>query len=401
MTENRRKVVVTGIGILTPWGRGISLFWENLLAGKPVFKEVSVNTTPLPSKLGGEISEFNYEKSNPLFERGNKFCKLSTIAGEDAVKDAKLSPSKQDFSKIGIIGGTALGYPTIKQYGDMLDPIKSQYIYSHVAVGLICVRNKVKGPTFTICSGEASGSYAVGWGLEFIRSGRCNIVIAGASDVLSRTAYLHYASLEELSPIVEAEEKCVPFDKERNGLILSEAAAYLILEEVDHAKARGANIYGEIAGYGSSHDTDSSLGGIDPTGKNLELAMEYALQDSLLGKIDIDAIYAAANGSKKLDAAEATSIKNLFRNRLKDVSVSSIKSIAGESLSAGGILNIIAALFTINQDLIIPIVGFEKADQELDLNYVSNSPRRAEIKKVMCNSVSYGGNNVSLIVRGI
>ena len=403
MNNQKRRVVVTGIGLVSPLGNDTIKFWDSLISLSNIFVPTSINTNPLPTILGAEVGCPIPNKHDVVFERANRYCKLAVIAAENAIKDANLVASISNRNDIAVIGATAFGSPVIQNLADYLDPIKAQYAYFHSPAGLINIRNKIKGPSFTICSGEASGSSAVCWGKSFIQSGRCNVAIVGATEVLSRNNYLHYASLSELSPNNTAKEQCIPFESNRNGFVLAEGSAYLVLEEMTHALNRNVTIYGEIAGCGSMNETSSDMG-VSSKNEDLFIApMELAIKDCRLSFSEINLIYAAANGSNNLDYSEGKSILSLIEKTHSKVKVSSIKSIAGEAMSAGSILSIVAALLSIKNGVVIPIVNFSNCDKKLPgLPLVVNTIiKNNDLINVLCNASSYGGIKTSIVIRKV
>lgn len=395
MKNNKKQVVITGVGALSGYGAGKDIFWGNLKNSMPVFKEIrDIRMTPLRSKMGGQITDFKLEEYDPILLRANKFCQYSFATAKKAIEDSKLSFNDDNSYQTGILLGTNFGHPVIQQYADMLNSVKSQYIYPNTATSLIAIKYGIRGIIMNVLSGESSSASAVELALNLIRRGKYHTILVGGAEVLSRMALLYYAQTDEISPGEQGyEERCTPFDKNRTGTILSEGSAFIVMEDREHAQKRGAKVYCEIAGCGASYipGFSSNNGGSN----RIEISMQNAMRDSGLSKSNIELIYGAANGSKRFDKTEMEAIEKTF-NGTNNLYVSSIKSIIGETQGASGVFNILTAIFTLQTGMIVPIAHFEKSEH--DLNFVKNPIYKKDINLILCNSISYSGGSVSIMV---
>ncbi len=388
------KIVVTGIGLALPEVDTIDDFWACVTGNGIDFKATSIDTEPIPSKIGGEIQSIKSMKEDRIYLQANKYCQLSAVAAERALEDSRLVNTNSNISKTGIIGATTIGFPSIDQLGSVCSPTKSQFMHYHSAVGLICLRHKLTGPTWSVTSGETSGMMAVTNGLELIRSKKCNSVLVGAADILSRTACLHYFSLKTLSLNQLDKHECIlPFGKNRNGFLLTESSVYLVLEDYEHACNRGAKIYGEILNYGTAQNLN-----IDDSSKitfNTFLdSINETISESNVNLSDINLFLSSANGSEHLDRAEADLICNLQKQN-SDLLTCNIKSAVGETMSTSGLLNIVTALLSYkNRGEVPPLLHKDKIGY--DINIVRNL-QQIDHKLTLCSSAGHSGNYVSLL----
>lgn len=395
-----RKIVVTGIGVLSPYGYGKVPFWEGLNHGKSVFKQVSgIRTKPVLSKMGGQVDlKLNTRVSEVA--RANRYCQLTYMAGNMALEDSGLKTRSIDPHRIGVIFGTNFAHPSIQRYADALKIRTSMYVNPNVAPFLVSKKSRAKGILSTVSSGEHASASALSLACNLIRWNKCDQAIVGGTDIMARSCFLHYSALYELSPTGERnrwEEKCIPYDKKRNGTSVAEGSAFVVLEEKISALARGAHIYCEILGTGSAYSPEFMTHKF--TSGHIEQSIRGCLADCCLSRSDIDLVYGAANGGKKMDRAELKALKSVFKGREKSLKLSGIKSYIGEVMGAFGIFNLITAINTFENDTVLPINGFRSPPFFYrKFNYIKSNQSAADVKTVLCNAISYTGRSVSFAV---
>ncbi|MEW6605980.1 MAG: beta-ketoacyl-[acyl-carrier-protein] synthase family protein [bacterium] len=401
------RVVITGIGIISPYGVGEEVFYKALKEGTSCIKKISLfDVSSFKSQKGGLITNFLPEE----FDNDERFCRLPRIAQYSIVAADLVMKDIQDAfdsTKIGIFLGTDHGaiefterfYSNLIEKGpERVNPLLFQETVFNAPASHISLKYKIKGPTIVITSGYVSGLLSVMQGVDYLQRGKLDLAIVGGIEELTKTVYEVEYHLGILSPQDEGEEECRPFDAKRNGFIPSEGAGILLIERLDQARKRKAHIYGEIIGWGNSSDS-YKIADYSPEGEGIKNAMLKALREANLNPEKIDYIAAAANGSRVLDRAETKAIKDVFGNYAYKIALSSIKSIVGESSAPSGVFNLIAVLFSMENNLIPPTINYENYDPECDLYYVPNIPKRMEVKTGLANAISFGGNSCSIIVQ--
>lgn len=404
-----RKVVITGLGVLSPVGIGKDKFWAALFQGKTGFKTISLfDTSPFNVHIAGEISDFD-----PVVFLGKKglrtldrSTRLLSSAAKLAIDDAHLQITDENTNSMGVSIGTTFGsLHSISQFDRQgliegpkyVNPSHFPNTVINSPASQASIRFKIKGFNTTISTGFCASLDAVSYAADFIRLNRADVVLAGGVEELCEETFLGFYKLGCLSGSDSSEPICCPFDARRNGIILSEGAAVLILEDEDHALRRGANILATVLGYGNSFDPIADMG-FTHSGKGLFNAMTLALQDTPLSSGDIDFISASANSTKGLDRMETNVIKELFGESAHKIPVSSIKSMVGESFSASGALSLAAAVYAIQKGIIPPTVNYQEKDLECDLDYVPNEARMKRINNVLIISPDPYGQNAAMVI---
>ncbi|MFN0165707.1 MAG: beta-ketoacyl-[acyl-carrier-protein] synthase family protein [Bryobacteraceae bacterium] len=397
-----KRVVITGVGLVTPIGAGRTEFWDNLIAGKNGIGPVrSFDTSDYPVHIGAEVKEFApggfvLTREPDSMGRGSQ---LAIAAARMAVADSHLELSGQDLRRVGVSMGTTSGEPGfVEKYNDIrkaqgLDAIPGDLgpkypcnvIPSNVAIEL-----GLRGPCLMIPTACAAGNYAIGYGFDMIRTGRADIMLAGGADPFSRITYTGFARLGAIAP-----EKCQPFDRKRKGMVPGEGAAVLVLEPLEAALARGATIYAEVLGYGVSCDSHH-MTAAHPQGDGAIRAMTMALKESGQTIADVDYISAHGTGTPTNDRVETVAVKSLFGARASKVPMSSIKSMIGHTMGAASAIEAVACALAIYTGVIPPTINFEEPDPEADLDYVPNHARKCDPRIVLNNAYAFGGNNASL-----
>lgn len=404
-----RKVVITGIGILSPIGIGKDAYWEALIQGKTGFKTISLfDTSPFNVHIAGEISDFD-----PVFFLGKKglrdldrSTRLLCSAAKLAIEDAHLQITDENTNSTGVSIGTTFGsLHSISQFDregliegpKYVNPSHFPNTVINSPASQVSIRFKIKGFNTTISTGFCASLDAVSYAADFIRLNRADVVLAGGVEELCEETFLGFYKLGCLSGSDSSEPICCPFDARRNGVILSEGAAVLILEDEDHAMRRGTNILATVLGYGNSFDPVANMG-FTHSGKGLFNAITLALQDASLSSGDIDYISASANSTKGLDRMETKVIKDIFGEHALDIPASSIKSMVGESFSASGALSLAAAVDSIKNGFIPPTVNYKEKDPECDLDYVPNNAIQKNINNVLVLSSDPYGQNTAIVI---
>jgi len=402
-----RKVVISGIGILSPMGIGKDKYWEELSQGKTGFRKITLfDTGPFQIHCAGEITDFD-----PLPFLGKKGLRdldrsteLICSAAKLALDDSRLQITEENTYTSGVsIGATFGSLHSISQFDRagliegprFVNPSHFPNTVINSPASHISIRFKIKGFNTTISTGFCAGLDAVAYGADFIKLNRADVVLAGGVEELCEETFLGFHKLGCLSGKDGSEQACRPFDARRNGTILSEGAAVLVLEDEEHALNRGATILARVMGYGNAF-TPVAENRFNHTG--LKHAVVHALQDASLNKEEIDYICACANSTKWLDRMETRAIKEVFENHAYTIPVSSIKSMVGESFSASGVMSLAAGIGAIKKGLIFPTVNYKERDPECDLDYVPNEARHKQIMTVVVTSSDPYGQNAAVIL---
>jgi 3-oxoacyl-[acyl-carrier-protein] synthase II len=404
-----RRIVITGLGILSPIGTGRGNYAEALLQGKTGFREISLfDTHPFLVRIAGEIADFD-----PVLFLGKKNLRtldrstlLLSSAAELALADSGLRITEQNTHATGVSVGTTFGsLHSIFQFdreGLIEGPryVNPSYFPNTVInspASQVSIRFKIKGFNTTISTGFCAGLDAVSYAADFIKFGRAEAVLAGGVEELCEETFMGFYSRGCLSGIDASEPVCRPFDAARNGTILSEGAAVLVLEEEQHALDRGAEILAVIRGCGSAFDPAANMD-FNHEGKGLGDAIMLALKDASLHPEDINYISACANATRGLDSMETRAIKEVFGGHARSIPVSSIKSMVGESFSASGVLSLSAAAVAISRGFIPPTRNYGEKDPECDLDYVVDNARKEQIETALVTAADPYGNNTAVVI---
>jgi 3-oxoacyl-[acyl-carrier-protein] synthase II len=398
-----KRVVVTGLGVITSIGIGWEEFWHGLLSGKSgISPVVSFDTSHHFTHNGGEVKhflpqEFLTEDKIRVLSRASL---LAVAAAKLAVKDAKLSPEEIVHMAVGSCIGTTMGsVQTVEIIDELIEMNKRAdfgkellgRVPTHSTPSAVAKEFKVFGPHMMFSTACAAGNYAIGYGFDLIRLGRAGIVIAGGSEPLSKVAFTGFNQFSAVAP-----EKCQPFDKNRKGMMVAEGAGVLILESLEDALKRNAPIYAEILGYGLScdafHMTNSSVEGIVS-------CMRKAMKEADITVEDVDYISAHGTGTLSNDKNECAAIKEVFAARYRGIPVSSIKSMLGHTMGAASALEAIACALAVKNDIVPPTTNFETPDPECDIDCVPNKARQHHVNIALNNSYAFGGNNACLVLK--
>jgi len=411
--SDERRVVITGVGVVSALGLDAPTFWSNLLACKCGITRISqFDPSPFDTQIAAEIKEFDarYAFPSPKDERrADRFIKFAVMAGYEALKDSGLDLDKTDRNQIGVYIGSGIGglwtietqHQTLLNKGPRrLTPFMIPMLILNMAGGMFSIFHNLKGPNLATCSACATSAHAIGEAWRVIKMGHAKVMFAGGSEAaITPLGIGGFCALKAMSTRNDDPQHASrPFDAERDGFVMGEGAAVLVLEELEHAKARGAKIYCELVGYGSTADA-YHLTAPEPNGEGAARCMQMALETAKLRPEEIDYINAHGTSTPYNDVTETKAIKAVFGPHAKKLAVSSTKGATGHMLGAAGALEMVVCAKTIETGVIPPTINYEHPDPECDLDYVPNEPREYPVKVALTNSFGFGGHNVTLAVR--
>jgi 3-oxoacyl-[acyl-carrier-protein] synthase II len=407
----KKRAVITGIGLVTPLGVGREQTWSRLLEGKSGIRTFqSFDGSRLKTRFGGEVPDFDPLRyfDKPTIRRTDRYTQLAVAAADEALADAELKIDPEQAPGVGVLLGVAMGglgsieghHSALLEKGpDRMSPYMVPMILANIAPGMVAIRHGARGPNYTVTSACASGAHAIGESLELIRRGACHTVIAGGVEsTLTELCVSGFCAMRALSIRNDSPETASrPFTLSRDGFVIAEGAGILVLEELEHAKARGARIYAEVAGYGLSADAHH-LTAPHPEGEGVALAMRQALASAGLDPSAIDHVNAHATSTPVGDDGEARALRRLFGAHTDDVLVTAVKSMIGHTLgAAGGIESAILAL-SLNRGVITPTINYDDPDPECAVKVVAGAAREQRLKAGLKNSFGFGGTNASLVL---
>ncbi len=408
-----RRVVVTGVGVVSPIGKTKEEYWENLLKGKNGIKRVE-QFKDYASQIAAVVEDFypeDYMEKRDV-KKMDRFTHFAHAAASMALKDAFLDLDKvEDKNKVGVIIGTGIGgINTIETQLKVLlekgprrvSPFLIPMMIANIAAGYISIVYGIRGPNTTIVTACTSGTHALGEAFRIIKRGDADIMLAGGAEApLTSVAFAGFCALRAMSTRNSEPQKASrPFDLHRDGFVIGEGAGVLVLETLENALARNAVIYGEIAGYGMSADA-YHLTAPDPQGEGAYLSMQKALKEASLEPESVDYINAHGTSTIYNDKMETLAIKRLFGDHAYKLAVSSTKSMVGHLLGAAGGVEMVATLLSMKQGIIPPTINYEFEDPDCDLFYVPNKPCARKINVAISNSFGFGGTNACLLVKAI
>ena len=414
----KRRVVITGLGAVSPFGVGVDKLWNSLVEGKSgISTSESIDISKHVVKISGEVKDFDPEQYLDPKEskRMDRFIQFAMVAADEAIRDAKLEEVHDvDPYRIGVmVSSAAGGFRTFEENHKRIlekgphkcPPFTIPMMIVNMPSGRISIKYGYKGVNKVVVSACATGTHTIGDAFRTIQYGDADIVIAGGTEAtICDVGIGAFASARTLSHRNDEPEKASrPFDKDRDGFVMSEGAGVLVLEEYEHAKKRGAKIYAEIVGYGQTADAYDVVAPC-PDGKGATKSMEFALQDAGLKTGDIQYINAHGTSTGLGDVAESNAIERLFGDKQQNpnLRVSSTKSMHGHVLGATGAIEAIACIKTINENIVPPTINLDNQDENVgDLNYVPHKAQKAEVHAALSNSFGFGGQNASLIFKEV
>ncbi|HEY1232083.1 MAG TPA: beta-ketoacyl-ACP synthase II [Candidatus Binatia bacterium] len=410
--QQQRRVVVTGLGVVSPLGTGVEKNWQALIAGQSGIRAITrFSTEGFAARIAGEVPDFRAEDfiEPKEIKKMDLFIQYAIGAASMAVQDSGLKVEGEFAEDVGVIIGVGLcGLDTIETtHKAMLEggprkisPFFIPKVISNLAAGQIAIRHGAKGVNWTPTSACASGTHAIGEAFNLIRRGTQDAVIAGGAEaVITPLAVGGFASMRALSTRNEEPERASrPFDKARDGFVIGEGSGVLIIEEREHALQRSAKIYAELVGYAANGDA-YHMTSPAPEGEGAARCMRLALKDAAVTPHDVDYINAHGTSTEYNDANETTAIKHVFGEHAAKIPVSSTKSMTGHLLGAAGAVEGIYTVLALQQGVLPPTINYETPDPACDLDYVPNTARKAQINVALSNSFGFGGTNACVIFR--
>lgn len=407
----KRRVVVTGTGVVTPLACDVEGMWDALVEGRSGIRPLTVlDTEPFKIRFGGDIPDFDLKDTIDSKEakRLDRFAQFALHAAEQAIAQASIDFKELNPRRVGVILGTGVGglqeieYQTermVLKGPDRVSPFTVPKMMVNAAGGNLSIRYKLYGPNYSVSTACASAANAMGNAFDAIRYGISDVMITGGSEAaITRVGLASFQNMKALSSRSEAPaEASRPFDLDRDGFVLAEGAGICIFEELEHARQRGANILGEVLGFGCTCD-GGHITQPDAEGTGAAAAMTEALKDAGLDPEDIDYINAHGTSTPLGDKAETRAIKTVFGPSARSVAISSTKSCLGHSLGASGGVELVISLLAILNSIVPPTINLHTPDPECDLDYTPNTARERSLSTAMSNSFGFGGHNASIIV---
>jgi 3-oxoacyl-[acyl-carrier-protein] synthase II len=407
----RKRVVITGLGTINPLGKNVESTWKNILAGKSGVGLIShFDPTEFNSRIAAEVKDFD---PKALFgrkeaRRMDRVSQFSLVAADQAVKDAELVIDDSNRDRIGVVIGTGIGgigtlydqMQVFKKRGPTrLSPFFIPMILPDTSGAMVAIHLGVRGPNLAVVTACATGTNAIGESVAIIRLGQADVILAGGTEAaILPLAMAGMGVMKALSNRNDDPEGASrPFDRDRDGFVMGEGSAVLVLESLEHALDRGANILAEVSGYGTSNDA-FHVSAPAENGDGAALCMRFALEDAQFGVKDIEYINAHGTSTKLNDKSETAAIKTVFGEQAYQIPVSSTKSMTGHLLGAAGAIEALFCVKAIGDDVLPPTINYQTFDPECDLDYVPNTPRSSRVANVMSNSFGFGGHNATIIL---
>lgn len=407
-----RRVVITGLGVVSPAGSSLEKFWENLTAGKSGIGRITkFDPEGFPVQIAGEVKDFDplqyFDRKE--VRRTDPFIQFAVGAAVQAVEQSGLEESDVDKTRVGVLIGSGIGgLSTIEQQLKILwekgprrvSPFCVPMEIINMASGLVSIRFGYKGPNISVVTACATGTHTIGEAYRTIQYGDADVMVAGgAESCITPLAVAGFAAAKALSTRNDEPEKASrPFEKNRDGFVMGEGAGIVVLEELEHAKRRGAKILAEVVGYGTSGDA-YHMTAPAPEGEGAARAMANALKNAGIKPEDIDYINAHGTSTKFNDLFETMAIKKVFGDHAYKVKISSIKSMIGHLLGAAGGVEVVSSVMTLQTGVIPPTINYEEPDPECDLNYTPNEAVKVDVRYVLKNSFGFGGTNACLVLK--
>ena len=408
-----RRVVITGMGAVTPIGIGKDEFWKNLVAGKSGIRKITrFDASEYNSQIAGEVDGFNPADYMDAKEskRMDRYSQFAVAAAKMAIEDAGLDLEKEDCDRIGTYVGAGIGgmetlhtqYEKLFAKGPKrLSPFFIPMMIANMAAGRVAINFGLHGPSECVVTACATGTNCIGDAFRLIQNGKADVMVAGGTEAsISPAAVGGFCQMKALCSDHndDPEHASRPFDKNRSGFVMGEGSGIVVIESLEHAKARGAHIYAEIAGYGSNSDA-YHITSPAPHGVYQAKCMQLALDDAGMKASEVDYVNAHGTSTHMNDAGESEAIKKVWADAAKDVSVSSIKSMTGHLLGAAGGVECIATALSIENDVLPPTINYETPDEGMDLDYVPNKAKEKTVRAAISNSFGFGGHNACILLK--
>lgn len=408
----KKRVVVTGMGVVSPVGIGKEKFWQSLIEGKSGINLITrFDASELPTRIAGEVQDFDPHDFIDKKEarRMDRFTQLAIAAADLAMADADLQPDQIDPFRAGVLLGTGVGgIETIEQQSIVMQtkgpgritPFFVPMMIANIAGANIAIKHSLRGPNVTAVTACASSTNSVGDAFRIIQRGEADVMVTGGSEApVIKLAMAGFCSMKAMSTRNDEPQKASrPFDTGRDGFIMGEGAGILVLESLEHALARGAKIYAEVSGYGMTCDA-YHITAPDPAGMGAAMAMDLCLKDAGMKPQEIDYVNAHGTSTPLGDIAETQAIKKIFGEHAPKLAVSSTKSMTGHLLGAAGGIEAIICALSMERGVIPPTINLVDPDPECDLDYVPNKAVKREVKAAISNSFGFGGHNATILLR--
>ena len=406
-----RRVVITGLGAITPIGNNVEEFWKGIKEGKCGIDEIThFDTTNYKVKLAAEVKGYNPEEH--FDRRGAKrldtFSQFAIVAAKEAWNDSKLNKEKEDMERVGVILGSGIGgletmekeMSNLHEKGpDRVSPMFIPMNIANMAAGNVAIELGAKGESISMVTACASGTHCIGESFRMIKNGYQDIVLAGGTESsITPIGIAGFTNIKALSQATDKNRASIPFDKERSGFVMGEGAGIVILEELEHAKARGAKIYAEVVGYGATSDA-YHITSPAPGGEGGARAMKIAMQEAGAKSEDITYINAHGTSTHLNDSCETMAIKSALGEASNKVMVSSTKGHTGHLLGAAGGVEAVVCAKAVEEGFVPATINYQVPDEECDLDIVPNEGRKVDIKYAMSNSLGFGGHNASILLK--
>lgn len=410
MREGRRRVVVTGLGAVTPIGNNVEEFWQGIHEEKTGFAPISYfDTAEYRCKLAAEVKNFDPTQymDKKAARRMEQFCQFAVAAAGESIRDAGLDMEQEDAYRVGCSIGSGTGslqaiereYDRLKEKGPgRVSPMFVPLMISNMAAGNVGIAYGLKGKSLNVVTACATGTHSIGEAFRSIQYGEADVMVAGGTEsAITPIGIAGFSALTALSFSEDPERCSIPFDRERNGFVMGEGAAVVVLEELEHARGRGARIYAELAGYGCSSDAYHITSPAED-GAGAARAMQNAMEDAGVDKTELTYINAHGTSTHHNDLFETRAIKLAFGEHAAKLKVNSTKSMVGHLLGAAGALEFVTCVKEMEEGFIHRTVGLRESEEELDLNYCRQSYQE-EIPYALSNSLGFGGHNASLLLK--
>jgi len=410
--SNGRRVAVTGIGFITPIGNDMETVWSNMVEGVSGVGLISrFDTNGFDTKIAAEVKGFNAEDymDRKTARHVGRYCQFALAASKQALAQSGLVPGEMDPDDVGVIVSSGIGgmeeieksHTALMERGPKrISPFTVPMMIADMAAGIVAIHTHAGGPNFAIVSACASSAHGIGEASEIIKRGDAIAMLAGGSEAtitpLTMGAFCQIKATSERND--EPEKACRPFDIARDGFVMGEGSVMFVLEDMDHAKQRGARILAEIAGYGASADM-YHFTAPQPEGKGAARAMRQALQKSGVDPSEVGYVNAHGTSTKLGDIAETRAIKSVFGDHAYKLAVSSTKSVHGHLLGGAGAIEAAACVLALDRGLLPPTINLDNQDPECDLDYVPNRARKADVNVAISNSFGFGGHNATLVIK--
>lgn len=406
-----RKVVVTGMGAVTPIGNNVEEYWNSLKNGKSGIDYIkNIDTSTIDVKIGAEVKDFRPEEVMPKKEvrRLDKFSQFVLYAADEAIKSSGLDVESINSKRFGVYVGSGIGgFMTMESETEKIATGKSKRVSPffvpmtiiNLGAGNIAIKYGAKGPCTSMVTACATGNNNIGEAFRLIKDGYADVMLAGSGEApITKMGVAGFASMKALNSNNDISRASIPFDKDRSGFVIGEGGAVLVLESEEHAISRGAKILAEIVGYGSTCDA-YHITCPHPEGEGAADAMIEAIEEAGIERNEVSYINAHGTSTPLNDKYETYAIKRVFNDYAYNIPVSSTKSMTGHLLGGAGSIEAVACIKALQEGFIPPTIGLENVDEELDLDYVPNKGREKELKYVLSNSLGFGGHNATLLFK--